>query len=72
MPAVSWNKSYSTGHTQFRINAAAIDEAALRPFKKQVHGHGREKEVFSVLVVISLVGTVSGKALKLLPPDVIF
>jgi len=25
--------------------------------------------VFSVLVVISLVGTVSGKSLKLLPPD---
>ena len=42
----------------------AIDAAAL--------GHGREKEVFSILVVISVVGTISGKSLKLLPPDVIF
>jgi len=50
----------------------AIDAAALGPFKKQAHGHGREKEVFSVLVVISTVGTISGKSLKLLPPDVIF
>ena len=41
---------------------AAIDAAALRPFKKQApHGHGREK-VFSVSVVISLVGTVSRKS----------
>ena len=40
----------------------AIDAAAL--------GHGREKEVFSILVVISVVGTISGKSLKLLLPDV--
>jgi len=32
---------------------------------------GREKEK-SVLVVISLVGTISGKSLKFLPPDSIF
>jgi len=47
----------------------------LGPFKKQAHGHGQEDEkslFFSILVVISLVGTVSGKSLKLLPPDVIF
>ena len=31
-----------------------------------------KKKVFSILVVISLVGTISGKSLKLLPPDVIF
>jgi len=49
---------------QCRIKAGAIDAAAL--------GHGREKEVFSILVVISVVGTISGKSLKLLPPDVIF
>jgi len=50
----------------------AIDAAALSPFKKSAHGHGREKEVLSILVVISLVDTISGKSLKLLPPDVIF
>jgi len=30
------------------------------------------RKVFSILVVISLVGTISGKSIKLLPPDVIF
>jgi len=30
------------------------------------------RKVFSILVVISLVGTKSGKSLKLLSPDVIF
>jgi len=43
---------------------------ALGPFKKQAHGHWRVKEVFSIS--ISLVGTISGKSLKLLPPDVTF
>ena len=32
----------------------------------------RKRKVFSILVVISLVGTISGKSLKLLPPDIIF
>ena len=32
----------------------------------------RTRKVFSVLFAISLVGTISGKSLKLLPPDVIF
>jgi len=51
----------------------AIDAAALGPFEKKAHGRGREKEEsFSILVVISLVGTFWGKSLKLLPPDVIF
>ena len=31
----------------------------------------KTRKVFSVSVVISLVGTISGKSLKLLPPDVI-
>jgi len=48
----------------------------LDPFKKEAHGHGRENEksrgLVSALVVISPVGTISGKSLKLLPPDVIF
>ena len=36
-------------------------------------GHGRENEqsLLYILFVISLVGTISGKLLKLLPPDVI-
>jgi len=42
-----------------------FDAAALGPFKKYDHGQGQEKE-------ISLFGTISGKSLKLLPPDVIF
>jgi len=50
----------------------AIDAAALRPVKKQApHGHGREK-VFSVSVVISLVGTVNRENHQSLPSDVIF
>ena len=52
----------------------AIDAAALRPFNKQARGHGREndKRFRYILVVISLVGTISGKSLKPLPLDVIF
>jgi len=49
----------------------AIDAATLGPFKKQAHGHGRGKGL-SILVVISVVGTISGKSLKLLPPHVVF
>ena len=58
---------------QCRIKVGAIDAAALGTFKKQVHGRrGRENEksLFSILVVISLVGAISGKSLKLLSPDV--
>jgi len=61
-----------TTMSQCHIKVGAIDAAALGPFKKQAHGHIREKEVFSILVVISLLDTISGKSLKLLPPDVIF
>jgi len=52
----------------------AVDTVALGPFKKQSHGHGRENEIslLYILVVTSLVGTISRKSLKLLPPDVIF
>jgi len=48
--------------SQCRIKVAAIDAASLGPSLKK----------FSVLVVISLQLVVSGKSLKLLPPDVIF
>ena len=52
----------------------AIGAAALGPLKKQARGHGRENEksLLYILVVISMVGTISGKSFKLLPPDVIF
>jgi len=47
---------------QCRIKVGAIDAAALGPFKKYAHGHGQEKrKVFSILVVIFLVGTISEK-----------
>jgi len=62
-------------HAQCRIKLGTVDAAALGSFKKQApHGHGHEKtrKVFCVLVVISLVVAISGKSLKLLPPDVIF
>ena len=58
---------------QCRIKVGAIDAAALGPFKKWARGHGREdeKSLLYILVVISLVGTISGKSLKLLRLDVI-
>ena len=57
-----------------RINVGDIGSAAWRPVEEQAHGHRREnaRKVFSVSVVISLVGTISGKSLKLLPLSVIF
>jgi len=61
--------------TQCGIKVGAIDAAALRPFRKYIRSKAtREKtrEVFSVLVVISVVGTFSGKLLQLLPLDIIF
>jgi len=51
---------------QCRIKVRAVDAAALDPFKKLAHGHGREKEAFSILVVISLLGTVSEKIIKII------
>jgi len=45
----------------------AIDAAALGPRSRT-----RKRKVFSILVVISLVGTIPGKSLKLLRPDVVF
>jgi len=50
---------------QCRIKVGAVDAAALGSFNKQTHGHGREKEVFSILVVISLFGTISTKIIKI-------
>jgi len=32
----------------------------------------KKRKIFSILVAISLFGTILGKSLKLLPPDVIF
>jgi len=52
-------------HTQCRIKVGRFDAAALGPFKKSAHGHGRKKEKSSILVVISLVGTISGESSKL-------
>jgi len=50
----------------------AIDAAALGPFKKYAMATDEKtRQVFSVLVVISVVGTISGKSLKRSPPDVI-
>ena len=56
------------------MKVGAIDAAAFGPFRKQAHGHGRENEksLLHILVAISLAGTISGKSLKLLPPDVVF
>jgi len=57
-----------------RSKLGAIDAAALRPFNKQAHGHARENEksLLYISVVISLVGIISEKLLKSLPPDVVF
>jgi len=49
----------------------ATDAAALGPFKKYAYGHD-EKSLLYILIVISLVGTISGKSSKLLPPGVIY
>ena len=58
---------------QCRIKVGAIDAAALGPFKKQAHGHGRENEKSLLCFGCNfLVGTISRKSFKLLPPDVIF
>ena len=50
-----------------------IYSAALGPFKNRPTAADEETtKVCSVSVAISLVGRISGKSLKLLPPDVIF
>ena len=51
----------------------AIDAAALQARSRIRRTATDEKRtVFSILVAISLAGTISGKSLKLTPPDVIF
>jgi len=51
----------------------ASDAAALRPFKKQVHGHGRDNEKNLVYFGRDFSGWYNfGKSPKLLPPDVVF
>jgi len=49
----------------------AVDAAALGPSRNRLTATD-EKKKSSILDVIFLVGTISGKSLKLLPPDVIF
>ena len=63
---------FFTHLNQCRIKVGAIDAAALGPLEIGPRPRTRKKEVFSILVVISLVGTISGKSLRLLPPDVVF
>jgi len=48
------------------MQQGVADAAAWRPLEEQAHGHGREnaRKVFPISVVISLVGTISGKSLK--------
>jgi len=54
-----------TIHNQCRIKVRAID-AALMPIQETGPQLGtRKRKVFSILVVISLVGTILGKSLKL-------
>jgi len=52
----------------------ASDAAALRPFKKQAHGHRRDNEKNYLLYFgRDFSGWYNfGKSLKLLPPDVVF
>jgi len=51
----------------------AIDVAALGPIGEiGLRPRTRKTKVLFVFVVIFLLGTVSGKSLKLLPPDVTF
>jgi len=54
-----------------------FDAAALGSFsdsrnRRPTATDEKTRKMFSILVVISPVGTISGKSLKLLPPDVIF
>jgi len=57
-----------------RIKVGAIDAAcSIRPIQEiGPRPRTRITEVFSTLVAICLVGTVSGKSLQLLPPDATF
>jgi len=61
--------------TQCRIKVGAIDAAALGPNSRNrptTTDEKKRKKIISLLAVISPVGTISGKSLKLLPPDVTF
>jgi len=57
--------------SQYRIKVGAIDAAALGPFKNRPTATD-EKSSLLCSGLIYLFGTLSGKSLKLLPPDVIF
>ena len=63
----------NVSNDQCRIKVGAIDAAALFAHpRNRPAATDEKKRVFSILVVISLVGTISGKSSNLLPPDVIF
>jgi len=64
-------------YRQCRIEVGTFDAAALGSFgdsrnRRPAATDEKTRKMFSILVVISPVGTISGKSLKLLPPDVIF
>jgi len=56
----------SRAQAQCQIKVGAIDAAAVRPIRQEIgpRPRTRKRKVFSILVVISLVGTISGKSLK--------
>jgi len=57
----AWDRQ-TDRQTQCRIKMGAIDAAALGPFKKRPTATDEKTtKVFSTLVVISLIGTISGK-----------
>jgi len=64
-PPIRLTTQTNTNDIQCRTKVGAIDAAALGPLKKQAHGRGREKGLLYISVVIPLVGTISGKSLKL-------
>jgi len=56
----------SRAQAQFQIKVGATDVAAVRPIPQEIdpRPRSRKRKVFSILVVISLIGTISGKSLK--------
>ena len=52
------------------LNQCRVKMGALGPL--EIGPRTRKRKVFSILVVISLVGTIWVSSFRLLPPDVIF
>ena len=67
-------RKWEVGNDQCRIKVGAIDAAALVPLQETgARPRTRKKEsLLYICAPISLVGTISGKSLKLLLPDAIF